>query len=120
VRLLLDAHVSGRRIGGALRAAGYDVRAADEEHALDGCADQALLALAAAEGRVLVTFNVRDFARLCAEWAEAGTPHAGCVLLVGLDHRQFGPVLRRLQATFASRPLPGDWRDRPAFVGRGS
>ena len=118
MRLLLDAHISGRRIGGALRAAGHRVRAADEQRALDGCTDEALLALAAAEGRVLVTFNVRDFARLCAEWAEADRRHGGCVLLVGLDHARFGLVIRRLQATFGSRPRQDDWHDRVVFVGR--
>jgi hypothetical protein len=45
VRLLLDAHISGRRIATALRKRGRDVRAADEERDLDGMTDEALLEL---------------------------------------------------------------------------
>jgi nucleoside-diphosphate-sugar epimerase len=120
VRLLLDAHISGRRIAEALRAKGHDVRAVDEERALDGWADEKLLSLAAAENRVLVTFNVRDFARLGTEWAEAGGSHAGCALIVGLDHRQFGLVLRLLDAAFRGRPNQDEWRDYLAFIGHGT
>jgi Domain of unknown function (DUF5615) len=120
VRLLLDAHISARRIGQALRSRGHDVRAADEERALDAWSDEELLSLAAAGGRILVTFNVRDFARLSTEWAEAGRSHAGCALLVGLDHREFGLVVRRLEAAFAHRPRQRDWCDRADYIGRRS
>lgn len=61
MKLFLDAHVSGRRIGHVLRQAGHDVRAADEERGLDGWTDEQLLELAASEGRVMVTFDVADF-----------------------------------------------------------
>jgi hypothetical protein len=66
VRLFLDAHVSARRIATALREH-HDVRAADEERELDGWQDERLLALASEEGRIMVTFNVADFARITAE-----------------------------------------------------
>jgi nucleoside-diphosphate-sugar epimerase len=45
LRLLLDAHVSGRRIGAALRERGHEVLAVDEERDLDGCADEDLMEL---------------------------------------------------------------------------
>ena len=77
MRLFLDAHVSGRRIATALREQ-HDVRPADEERELDGWDDERLLALATEQGRVMVTFNVKDFARITTEWAAAGnrTPAA--------------------------------------------
>ena len=101
-----------------LRAQGHDARAAAEERALDAWPDEKLLSLASAEHRILVTFNVRDFARLGVEWAAAGRSHTGCLLLVGLRHHEFGLVLRRLEAVFRVRPNHEDWRDYLAFVGR--
>jgi Domain of unknown function (DUF5615) len=41
--------------------AGHEVRSVDEERELDGWDDEALLALATAEKRVLITFDVKDF-----------------------------------------------------------
>lgn len=93
MRLFLDAHVSARRIAAALRAQ-HDVRAADKERELDGCDDNRLLALATEEARMMVTFNVADFARIATEWAAASRSHAGCLLIVGIDHREFGLTLR--------------------------
>jgi predicted nuclease of predicted toxin-antitoxin system len=55
MRLLLDAHLSGRHVGDPLRDDGHDVRAADSELALEGASDEEVLALAIAEGRILVT-----------------------------------------------------------------
>lgn len=49
MRLLLDAHVSGRVVARRLRERGHDVRAANEEPRLDAWEDEALLELAATE-----------------------------------------------------------------------
>ncbi|MPY91837.1 MAG: hypothetical protein GEV08_01890 [Acidimicrobiia bacterium] len=118
MRLFLDAHVSGRRVARALREAGHDVRAADEERALDGMSDENLLALAAAEGRVLVTFNVADFPVIVRRWAEAGQPHAGCAIVVGIDHSEFGTIIRVVERALEGRPDPRSWRDYTCFVAR--
>lgn len=115
MRLLLDAHVSGRVIARALRERGHDVRAANEEPQLDPWEDQELLELAAAEERIMITFNVKDFPRISVEWAAAGKHHAGCLILVGIDHGEFGLILRLLDAAFAARPDPADWRDYTAW-----
>lgn len=120
MRLFLDAHVSGRRIARALRAEGHDVRAADEERNLDGWGDERLLALAAVEGRIVVTFNVKDFARLTAGWAAAGIRHAGCLMVVGIDHAEFGLVLRVIEAALATRPDQESWIDYAAWGTRAS
>lgn len=115
MRLFLDAHVSGRRIAGELRSRGHDVRAADEERDLDGYDDERLLELAAAEGRIMVTFNVKDFARLVTEWTSAGIPHAGCLLIVGIDHAEFGLILRVIAAAVDARPDQQSWTGHAAW-----
>jgi hypothetical protein len=118
VRLFLDAHVSGRRVARALRKEGHDVRAADEERELDGMSDEDLLALATEERRVLVTFNVADFPGIVRCWAEAGRAHAGCAIVVGIDHSEFGTIIRVVQRALDARPDPNDWRDYTCFVPR--
>jgi Domain of unknown function (DUF5615) len=94
---------------------GHDVVALDEHLVLEGLADPAVLSLAAAEGRILVTFNVRDFAPHLQEWAEAGRGHAGCVLVVGLNHGEIGPVVKRLSTLLNET---GSWESRAVFLSR--
>jgi hypothetical protein len=114
VRLFLDAHVSARRIAAALRER-HDVRTADEERQLDGWEDERLLALATEQGRIMVTFNVKDFARITTEWAAAGKSHAGCLLIVGIDHAEFGPILRVIEHVLATRADQAAWVDYTAW-----
>lgn len=118
MRLFLDAHVSGRRVARALRKAGHDVRAADEDRDLDGMSDEDLLALAADDSRILVTFNVADFPRIVRRWAEEGRVHAGCAIIVGIDHGEFGTIIRVIRRALDARPNHGDWRDYTCFVAR--
>jgi Domain of unknown function (DUF5615) len=120
VRLLLDAHISGRNVGVPLRARGHEVRAADDERELDGSSDEELLALATAEARVLVTCDVHDFPVIVREWAEAGRPHAGCAIVVGIDHGEFGVILDAIGHAIAVHPRQADWTDLTVFLGRGS
>ena len=117
MRLLLDAHIS-RRIATELREKSHDVHAA-EQRILDGWRDEDLLALAAREDRILVTFDVNDFPRIVRGWGEAQRRHAGCLIVVGIDHSEFGAIVRALEQVFAFRPDPKDWRDYTAFVARG-
>ncbi len=119
MRLLLDAHLSGTRIAEPLRGRGHDVLAADEQRELDGWADEALLALASAEERVLVTFDVKDFPDIMRRWAEAGSAHAGCATVVGIDHGEFGTILRVLENLFEERSDPAEWSGLTYFVARG-
>jgi hypothetical protein len=114
VRLFLDAHVSARQIATALRER-HDVRAADEERELDGWEDERLLDLATADSRITVTFNVRDFARITTEWAAAGRSHAGCLLIVGIDHAEFGLILRVIEHALSARPDQAAWIDYTAW-----
>lgn len=115
MRLFLDAHVSGRAIADVLRERGHDVRAADEERELDGSEDEALLELAAAEERIMVTFNVRDFPRIVGQWAAGGRHHAGCLMIVGIDHSEFGSTLRVIDAALTARVRQADWADHASW-----
>jgi predicted nuclease of predicted toxin-antitoxin system len=114
VKLFLDAHVSARRIATTLRNQ-HDVRAADEERGLDGWEDERLLDLATADGRIMITFNVKDFARITTEWAAAGRSHAGCLLIVGIDHAEFGLILRVIEHALSARPNQAAWIDYTAW-----
>jgi predicted nuclease of predicted toxin-antitoxin system len=118
LRLFLDAHISGPRIARALRERGYDVRAADEERDLDGLEDEHLLQLAADEGRVMITFDVKDFTVIARRWAEAGKPHAGLGIVVGLDHGEFGTILDSLSRAIDARPGQAEWTNVTQFIAR--
>lgn len=117
MRLLLDAHVSGPRVGAPLRRGGHDVRALDQEPELEGLDDEDLLALATAEGRVLVTFNVADFPDILREWGASGRSHAGVILVYGIGHGEFGLILRGIERRLAGLGH-GAWVDFPAVVDR--
>ena len=120
MKLLLDAHVSARRIAAPLRETGHDVRAVAEERELDGVTDEQLLALATGETRVMITFDVKDFTVIARRWAEAGRPHAGLGIVVGIDHGNFGIVLDVLSREFSARPQQADWTGLTLFIARAS
>ena len=124
MRLILDAHISGPRIAkalrdaGPLRDAGHEVRAADEERELDGATDEELLSLAAAEGRIFVTFDVKDFPVIARRWAESGREHAGCAIVVGIGQGEFGAVLDAVGRQLKARPDRDDWKNYTLFIAR--
>lgn len=111
MRVLLDAHVSGRRIGDVLRADGHDVLALIDDPELGALPDADVLRLAAADRRILVTFNHRHFVPLLRQWAEAGQMHHGCIIVYGLDHGEFGLILRGIRRLLDARPRQEDWVD---------
>ena len=118
MRLLLDAHVSGRVVGRHLREQGHDVLALDEHKNLEGLDDPDVLELATKEGRVLLTHNVKDFPDILRDWADEAREHAGCIILVGIQLSQFGQLIRSIEAALASTQDQQDWRNRSVFVGR--
>lgn len=119
MKLLLDAHLSGKRAGSAPRRHGYDVRAADDPE-LEGLEDGELLALAAREGRVLITANVRDFVPLVADWAAGGRSHAGVILIPrSIRHEQCGVIVAAIQRLLDSQgPDQQRWIDRVEWLRR--
>jgi predicted nuclease of predicted toxin-antitoxin system len=118
VRLLLDAHVSGPRVGERLTGGGHEVRALDQELALEGLDDDDVLALAAADGRILVTHNVRDFPAILREWAAAARSHAGVILVYGIDHREFDVIVPGIERCVELYPDSATWRDLAVVVDR--
>jgi hypothetical protein len=118
MRLLLDAHVSGRAVGSRLEAMGHDVRALDREPGLEALDDDDVLALATSDERILVSHNVADFPRILREWAAASRSHAGVVLVYRIDHREFDLIARGVERWLERRPAQSDWVDFPAIVDR--
>ncbi len=115
MRLFLDAHVSARRIATALRAQ-HDVRAADEERELDGWDDERLLALATEQGRIMVTFNVADFARIATEWAQPRADHTPAACSPSASTiAEFGLTLRVINHALWTRPDQAAWIDYTAW-----
>jgi hypothetical protein len=92
-------------------AAGHEVRALDQELALEGLDDDEVLSLASAEERILVTHNIRDFPAILREWAAAERPHAGVILVYGIDHREFDVIMRGIGRCVDVYPRPATWRD---------
>lgn len=111
MRLLLDANLSPKRIGSALEKRGHDILSLASDAALGALDDPEVLELAAAQERILVTRNSRDFAPLLREWAEAGRHHAGCILIWTLDHHEFGAIIKGVSELLRDRRDAEQWRD---------
>jgi predicted nuclease of predicted toxin-antitoxin system len=118
MRLLLDAHVSGPNVGRRLADGGHDVRALDQEPALEGLDDDQVLALAASEQRILVTHNIADFPQILREWAAAQRTHAGVILVYGIDHSEFSVIVRGIERWLEIRPDHADWSDLTVVLDR--
>lgn len=118
MRLLLDAHISPA-VAQGLAVEGIDVvclrdwEDGNYRHAPD---DQVLMA-AAAEGRVLVTFDRRSMQPLVKEWAETGRHHAGVIVIDRKTIRQndIGGLIRAVRALVKAEGEQ-DWQDRLALV----
>jgi predicted nuclease of predicted toxin-antitoxin system len=118
LRFLLDAHLSGPNVGRRLEEDGHDVRALDQEVALERLGDDLVLALAAEEERILVTQDVHDFPAILREWAGAQRSHAGVILVYGIDHSEFKLIIRGIQRWLELYPEPESWIDLAAVLDR--
>lgn len=78
MRLLLD-EMHTPLVAVELRDRGYDVIAVKERREVIGFTDDDLLTFAIADGRAIVTENIRDFAALHQRLSSAGHRHAGLV-----------------------------------------
>ena len=78
--LLLDEMFSDN-IARQLRADGYDVITVVADPALVGLSTTRSSAYATAEGRALVTANIKDFAPLDTRYRAAGQSHAGLIFV---------------------------------------
>jgi len=102
--LLLDADVPPA-LADALQKLGYDVLAASGDPALGSLSDAELLAEAARQDRVVVTFNVVDFVALTRELARANRAHGGVILIHSRTFKRsdVGGIARHLDALVRSR-----------------
>ncbi len=115
MRLLLDAHVSGPRVGGALERTSHDVRAVDQEKELERLPDDLLLELAVEDGRILVTQNVKDFYQLARE-RPLEENHAGLILIPpSVQLHSFGVIISGIQRTLGDLSQD-DWIDRVEWM----
>jgi predicted nuclease of predicted toxin-antitoxin system len=117
MRLLLDVHVSSRKLGRPLRERGHDVHALDTDDLNKELDDAEILELAAVEERILLTHNIKDFAPELRRRQESGRHHAGCIL-VTLPHTAYGEILRQLDLLFSEFPTASQWRDRAVWFSR--
>ena len=115
-RLLLDEMFSPV-IAAALRDLGHDVIAVAEQPGLRAMTDEDVFAFAAAEGRWLLTENVKDFQPILQQALHAGPPTAG---LLFTSSRAFprsrknpGPLIHAVHAWLRAGPpeppITEDW-----------
>ncbi len=105
-------------MGKALVEGGHDVRALDSEIDLEGLSDPEVLELAATEGRVLVTANIRDFEPLLREWAGESRLHAGVILVPSsVRNEAFGVLISGVEKTIAVTGQE-EWADRVEWLQR--
>jgi predicted nuclease of predicted toxin-antitoxin system len=111
VRLLLDEHLSARRVGAPLRRRGHDVEALHEEPGAWGLSDEQVLERAAASGRIVVTRNGRDFIELARAWSEAGQSHAGILVVWGRSSNAPAEIVAAIHGALSVRPDQEAWVD---------
>lgn len=116
IRLLLDAHISGRVVGRVLEEAGHDVYALDSERELEGMKDPDVLELAISEGRVLVTANVSDFLALITELNAGGRSHTGCICVPrSINNEEFGVIISGV-SSMVEGTSQEEWIDRVEWI----
>jgi len=109
-RLLLDEMLSPK-IGTGLEDRGHDVDGVTQRPDLMAFHDdEPILSAATAEGRIMVTTNIGDFALLDSRWAAEGRTHAGIVFVTTSafpqDRSFIGSVVNALHAAAAEEALP--------------
>jgi hypothetical protein len=120
VRLLLDAHV-GRAVAEHLGRRGVDVETVARWRggALRAADDEVVLVAAAAEQRVLVTYDCRTIPARLRRWANEGRSHAGVVLVDELTIRPNDPGgLVRALLGLVDEQGAAEWRDRVVYLTR--
>nr|BAL56314.1 hypothetical conserved protein [uncultured Acetothermia bacterium]BAL60144.1 hypothetical conserved protein [Candidatus Acetothermum autotrophicum] len=113
VKLYLDEMIP-TDLARLLRQYSYDVITAQEAGML-GKADSEHLEYASAQDRALLTFNIRDFAKLHKTWLTEGKHHAGIIISPELEMRRFSELLR-LCLKLLDQALPEELADRLCYL----
>jgi predicted nuclease of predicted toxin-antitoxin system len=103
IKLLLDENI-WLGLTDALTERGFDVIHIISED-LRQIDDEAVMELAAKQGRAVLTYNVRDFAPLVAIWYETGKEHAGVILSTQLSQGELLRQVVRLLQTFSASDI---------------
>ncbi len=115
IKLLLDEHI-WLGLTEALTKRGYDVI-----HIINteqrGLEDEPILAFATAQGRAVLTYNMRHFAPLVRLWYEAGRDHAGVIFSIQLPPPELLRQAERLLATLSADELKNTSRWLQEFKG---
>ena len=114
IRLYIDEDSMSRGLVRALRARGVDVITALDADMIER-EDKEHLDYAMEQGRVLYTFNVRDFYRLHASYVAQGKPHAG-IILARQQQYPVGEQMRRL-LKLMTRESADQMKNRVEFLG---
>src|SRR5262249_13042631 len=94
IRLYMDENAMRHALAEALRAQGVDVETVYDA-GMTGRSDEEQLAYSSMQGRVLYTFNGKDFYLLHTRLLEQGLSHAG-IILAPQDRYSMGEQMRRL------------------------
>lgn len=113
LRLYLDEDTMRSDLLQALRARGIDVTSV-QEAGMRGRADDEQLRYASEQGRVLYSFNRKDYLLLHTNFLEHGLSHAGILLEVH-NRWSVGEQMRRLLRVIDSISAE-DMRDRVEFL----
>ena len=101
--LLLD-EMFADTIAQQLRAKGHDVLAVVADASLTSLPDDQILSRAAADGRALVTANIKDFMPLDAQYRAAEQTHAGLILVSAKTFPQNRSYTSAVTSTLATLP----------------
>ena len=117
MKLLLD-EMWPPSVAEALRHRGHDAEAVAARPDLRGASDERLFAVGLAEGRAIVTENVKDFRSLATTAIGAGRDHPPIILTSGkawprADRRTIGRLVKALDALLtANDTIEGErWLD---------
>ncbi len=109
IRLYMDEDTMDQALVQALRARNVDVITALDAGMIER-EDAEHLDYATEQGRVLCSFNVRDFYRLHSDYVAQGKLHAG-IILMRQQYYLVGEQMRRLLKLMASKSADemGNW-----------
>jgi hypothetical protein len=111
VTFYFDEDSAQHRLIAALRSHSIDV-VSSLDCGMNARDDESQLSLASAQGRVLVSANVRDFAALHKAWLARGCEHSG-ILLIPQQRYSTGEIVRRMVRLASSGfRLRGGMHDR--------
>ena len=111
--LYIDEDAMAHRLSQELRMRGVEVVTALSEGMIER-PDREHLEYTTQQGRVLYSFNIRDYYQLHTEYLEQGKSHAG-IILAQQQRYSLGEQLRRLLRIIAIRSAE-DMRDNIEFL----